>query len=201
MRRSILVEWESDDRVPPIGSQSFFKLLGSLADLVSDFPSDVTVTYDGVAARRVGGRWADLSADASTNAPINPAVTTTEDLTLAEERAYRLTVLDLLYIGFELRLISREHVNIKTVSRAELVPLLFSRAKDAQVSSSLAQAIRQEVEVVSRIATALERIGDALHTSSGRREPAGIATVLDCVDNRISSLGDVVDGLNPEKTR
>ncbi len=68
------------------------------------------------------------------------------------------------------------------------------------IELALELAHKQHV-VLTRIATALERIGDALHTSSGRREPVGIATVLDCVDDQISSLADAVDGLNPEKTR
>jgi hypothetical protein len=132
VRRSVTVEWESDDSVPPIGSQAFFKLLGALADFVSVFPSDVVVTYDGVTARRVGGRWGWPDA-----APVDQVEEDRRQF--ARTLATQLSLIDLLAIGLELGLITSGEV--KALSREDLVPLLFTRAETAELTARLARAV------------------------------------------------------------
>jgi hypothetical protein len=135
MKRSVLVEWESDDSVPPIGSEAFFKVFETLADLMSDFPSDVVVTHDGVSARRVGGKWTDLP-DA---APVNQAEVNRRDLARAQLLATQLTLINLLTVGLELGLLTSGEV--KVLSRGDLIPLLFARAETAGLSARLVRAV------------------------------------------------------------
>lgn len=139
MKRSVTVEWESDDSVPPIGSQAFFTLLGALADFVSVFPSDVVVTYDGVTARRVGGQWGWPDA-----APVDEVEKSRLELARAQQLATQLSLIDLLTVGLELGIITSGEVRV--LSREDLVPLLFTRAESAELTARLARAVSAVAE-------------------------------------------------------
>ena len=58
--------------------------------------------------------------------------------------------------------------------------------------------MRQQLAMLDRVAGALERIAEALYTTRSRKDEAGLATVLDSLDDRVSVLADEVSGLKRE---
>ena len=68
------------------------------------------------------------------------------------------------------------------------------------ITSTALELADKQLVVLTRIATALERIAEALYTTRHRSEEASVATVLDNIDDRIETVADEIRGLRSESS-